>query len=259
MTSTKSSSQVAICLLGSFQVLKLGDLVAVRPGGKTELLLSRLALQEHNRASREWLMEVIWPESDLPRASHALNSLIHATRKLLGDALGGEPPVVSTGGGYELNIDAGISIDIAEFDTLAIRAESSFRVGDVGRALPDALAALTLYRGDLYVVDGVRGLVEHERFRALHLSLLGQVADEYFRRAHYRMALRYALRLLANDPCREDAHRLVMRCHVRVGERAQALRQYQTCERMLAEEFGVRPEPLTESLFEQVRNSPGAI
>jgi DNA-binding SARP family transcriptional activator len=50
-----------------------------------------------------------------------------------------------------------------------------------------------------------------------------------------------------------------MRCHVRLGERAQAFRQYQICERMLAEEFGVRPEPLTVSLFEQVRTSPGAI
>jgi two-component SAPR family response regulator len=152
VTSAKSSSRVAICLLGSFQVLKLGDPVSVRPGGKTELLLSRLALQEHNRASREWLLEVMWPESDLARASHALNSLIHATRKLLADALGGEPPVVSTGGGYELNIDAGVSVDVAEFDTLATRAEGSFRVGDVGRALPDSLAALTLYRGDLCVV-----------------------------------------------------------------------------------------------------------
>jgi len=73
------------------------------------------------------------------------------------------------------------------------------------------------------------------------------------------MALRYALRLLASDPCREDAHRLVMRCHVRLGERSQAFRQYQTCERMLSEEFGVHPEPLTVSLFEQVRTSPGAI
>jgi DNA-binding SARP family transcriptional activator len=259
VTSSEPPSQVVICLLGGFQVLKFGDPVTVRPGGKTELLLSRLALQEHNRASREWLLEVIWPESDLARASHALNSLVHATRKLLGDALGGESPVVSTGGSYALNTGAGISIDIAEFDALATQAESRFRAGDADRALPDSLAALTLYRGDLCMVDGVRGLVESERLRALHLSLLGQVADEYFRCENYRMALRYALRLLANDPCREDAHRLVMRCHVRLGERAQAFRQYKTCERTLAEEFGVRPEPLTVSLFEQVRTAPGAI
>jgi DNA-binding SARP family transcriptional activator len=259
MAGTMSTSHVAICLLGSFQVLKLGDPVTVRSGGKTELLLSSLALREHNRASREWLLEMMWPESDSARASHALNSLIHAVRKLLGDALGGAAPVVCARGGYELNIEAGVSVDVVEFDVLAGRAESEFRDGDPVRALSLAQAALTLYRGDLCMVDGVRGLVEHERLRARHLSLLGQVADQYFQQSHYRTALRYALRLLTHDPCREDAHRLVMRCHVRLGERAQAFRQYQTCRRMLDKEFGVRPEPLTESLFEQVRTAPGTV
>jgi DNA-binding SARP family transcriptional activator len=256
---TMLTSHVAICLLGSFRVLKFGDPVTVRPGGKMESLLSRLALQEHNRASREWLLDVIWPESDSARASHALNSLIHATRKLLGDALGGAAPVVCAAGGYELNISAGVAVDVVEFDELAARAERGFRDGDIACAVTSSLAALGLYRGDLCLVDGVRGLVEHERLRARHLSLLGQVADHYFQEGQYRAALGYALRLLAHDSCREDAHRCVMRCHVRLGERSQAFRQYQTCRRMLAEEFGVRPEPVTEALFEQVRTSPGTV
>lgn len=252
-------AHVAICLLGGFQVLKFGDPVPVRAGGKTEVLLSTLALREHNSASREWLLDAIWPESDTERASNALNSLIHAVRKLLGDALGGAAPVVCAGGGYALNISAGVSVDVTEFDVLAERAERAFRDEDAATALPAALAALALYRGDLCMVDGVRGLVEHERLRARHLSLLGKVADLHFQQAHYQAALRYALRLLAHDACREDAYRLVMRCHVRLGERAQAFRQYQTCRRMLAEEFGVRPEPLTETLFEQVRTAPGSV
>lgn len=259
IVSTMASARVAICLLGSFQVLKFGVPVSVRPGGKTEALLSRLALQDHYRASREWLLEVLWPESDSTRASHALNSLTHAIRKLLDDALEGAAPVVCAGGGYQLNTEAGVAVDITEFDTLAHRAEHGFLTGGANGALPCSLTALALYRGDLCMVDGVQGLVERERLRALHLSLLGQVADQYFQHSDYRTALRYALRLLSYDPCREDAHRLVMRCHVRLGERAQAFRQYQVCQRMLDAEFGVGPEQLTQSLFDQVRTSPGAI
>jgi DNA-binding SARP family transcriptional activator len=259
VVSTVASSRVAICLLGSFRVLKMGDPVVVRPGGKTEALLSSLALQDHYRAPREWLLEVMWPESDASHASHALSSLIHAIRKLLGDALKGAAPVVFTDGGYALNTEAGVAVDITDFDAVAGRAGCAFWTGDLAAALPSALAAIELYRGDLCIVDGVRSLVERERLRALHLSLLGQVADQYFQQSDYREALRYALRLLSNDPCREDAHRLVMRCHVRLGERAQAFRQYQTCHRMLDTEFGVRPEPLTESLFDQVRMSPDSI
>jgi DNA-binding SARP family transcriptional activator len=75
----------------------------------------------------------------------------------------------------------------------------------------------------------------------------------------YPAALAYALRLIACDPCREDAHRVVMRARVRQGERAQALRQYRLCERVLREEFDARPEALTTELFERIRVDPGSV
>ncbi|WIX99161.1 bacterial transcriptional activator domain-containing protein [Amycolatopsis mongoliensis] len=253
------SPGLAICLLGTFRVLKAGAPVAVRPGGKTEALLRELALQEHYRASRERLLETMWPESDTSHAVQALNSLVHATRKQFGDVLDGAAPVVYADGGYRLNTDAGVSVDIGQFDALSDRAERGFHSGDTASALEHALGAITVYQGDLCEADGVHALVERERLRALYLSLLGQVADQYFTAADYPAALRYALRLLRHDPCREDAHRLVMRCHVRSGRRAQAFRQYRTCEQMLQAEFGVRPELLTVALFDQVRTSPGSV
>lgn len=254
-----ASSPVTICLLGRFRVVKAGAPVTLRPGGKTETLLCRLALREHYRAPREWLLEAVWPESDTSHATHALNSLVHATRKSFGDALDGAAPVVYTDGGYQLNTEAGVAVDIGEFDTLVDQAEWGFRNGDVADGVRFALHAIAVYQGDLCAVDGVRALVERERLRAVYLSLLGQVADHYFREKDYSNALRYSLLLLRHDPCREDAHRLVMRCYVRFGQRAQAFRQYKTCERMLESEFDARPEPLTEALYDQVRTAPGTI
>ncbi|NTU64270.1 MAG: alpha/beta hydrolase, partial [Chloroflexi bacterium] len=69
----------------------------------------------------------------------------------------------------------------------------------------------------------------------------------------------YASRLLTVDPCREDAHRLAMRCYARRGERAQALRQYQVCETVLRSEFDAVPEPATRQLFDQIRLSPASV
>jgi DNA-binding SARP family transcriptional activator len=71
--------------------------------------------------------------------------------------------------------------------------------------------------------------------------------------------LAYAQRVLAHDPCREDAPRLVMRCHVWRGERAQALHQYRVCADILRAAFGTTPEPATVALFEQVRRAPGSV
>ena len=67
------------------------------------------------------------------------------------------------------------------------------------------------------------------------------------------------VRLLGVDPCREDAHRMTMRAYVRLGARAQALRQYNICRLVLAEEFDATPEPATEQLFQLVRTDPGLI
>ena len=47
-----------------------------------------------------------------------------------------------------------------------------------------------------------------------------------------------------------------MRCCVRRGERAQALRQFRVCERILRSEFDAPPGGATLALFEQVRTAP---
>lgn len=250
---------VLICLLGSFRVIKAGAEVHMRSGGKTATLLSSLALGDHYRVSRQFLLSTLWPDSEEARAAHALSSMIHALRASLGDALAGAPPVVYTAGAYGLNVDAGVGVDIACFDALASAAERQLRAGDTAAAVRLSLHAVDLYRGDVCAIDDMRAIIERERLRALHLSLLGRLADECFRQLDYAQALGYARRLLSHDPCREDAHRLVMRCHVRLGERAQALRQYRTCWQILVAEFDARPEPLTDALFERVRLDPDSV
>jgi hypothetical protein len=50
-----------------------------------------------------------------------------------------------------------------------------------------------------------------------------------------------------------------MRCCVRSGERAQALRQYRLCVDILRSEFDALPEPATVALFDQVRRDPGSV
>ena len=105
----------------------------------------------------------------------------------------------------------------------------------------------------------MRAIIERERLRAMHLNLLAYLADDRFAAGDYQGCLEMAGRLLDGDPCREDAHRLVMRCHVRRGERAQALRQYLLCQQILRAEFDAAPEPATDALFEQARLDPSTI
>ena len=89
--------------------------------------------------------------------------------------------------------------------------------------------------------------------------MLAQLAHLDYVRGDYTSCLTHTMRLLAYDPCREDAYRLIMRCYVLTGERAQALRQYRLCETILRTEFGAVPEPATTALFDCIRLNPGSM
>jgi len=251
--------RVLICLFGSFRVLKAGEPIRLRGDCKAGGLLTSLALRDHYRAPREALLDVLWPDRDAAHAIQSLTTLVHVLRQLLSDGLNGEPPVVYRDGGYGLNLEAGIGVDIAQFDALANGGARLLREGNAAAAMSSYQQAVELYTGDVCTANDVRALVERERLRSLHLSLLARLADHSFQTSEYLDALRHALRLLLHDPCREDAHRLVMRCHVRLGSRAQALRQYHVCRQILKREFAACPEPATEALYTRVRLEPGSV
>ncbi len=64
-----------------------------------------------------------------------------------------------------------------------------------------------------------------------------------------------AHRMLEIDPCREDAHRLLMRCYASQGRRYQALRQYEFCQRILRATIDVSPARDTTLLYHAIRSS----
>jgi DNA-binding SARP family transcriptional activator len=250
---------IVICLLGQFRLLKAGEPLPMRNASKTQALLSSLALDQNYAASRETLLNTLWPDTDASLAGQSLNSLVHSLRKQLGDPLGGASPVLYADGYYHLNVAAGIGIDVRWFCDLVNAGEQCVRSGQPLDALECYRCAARLYRGDLCAANDVQALVEREHLRAQYLSLLAHLADHHFDLIEYDHCLEYASRLLTVDPCREDAHRLAMRCYARRGERAQALRQYQVCETVLRSEFDVAPEPATQQLFDQIRLSPTSV
>jgi DNA-binding SARP family transcriptional activator len=89
--------------------------------------------------------------------------------------------------------------------------------------------------------------------------MLGRLADVARRNSDYSAALDYASLVLKYDAGREDAHRTLMYCYARLGQRFQALRQYRLCERLLRQTFDAVPEPATRALFDQLRLDPSSV
>jgi len=247
---------IEICLLGFFQLRTNGRPVATRGHGKAEMLLTALALRRGYVAPREFLLDAVWGDAAFGLAGQSLSTLLYALHKQLGDAIGGEAPVLHVDGCYRLNVEAGVRVDTGLFDQCIATGEQASADGDAAAAAVSFERAIRMYRGDLSAGTDAQAVIQRERLRAAHLRVLARLADFHYQRRNYGACLDHALALLQQDPCREDAHRFAMRCYVHGGERAQALRQYRLCESILRAEFDTEPEAATKLLFEQVRLKP---
>src|SRR5215216_684324 len=113
---------VLICVLGEFRLVKQGTPLTLRDGGKTEGLLSSLAVSGQQGTARESLVGRLWPDSEPALANHCLNTLVHGLRRLLSTALDGASPVLHAGGYYRLNVEAGVRVDVRYFELFAATA-----------------------------------------------------------------------------------------------------------------------------------------
>jgi DNA-binding SARP family transcriptional activator len=107
-----------------------------------------------------------------------------------------------------------------------------------------------LYHGDL-LAGSYDGWCQEqqERFRLGRLSILERLVSHYVDRGDWLLAILMGKRLLHQDPLREHVHRAVIACHLTMGDRASAVRQYEECARQLEDELGIEPMEETRGLL----------
>src|SRR3712207_5288909 len=158
------SAPLLICVFGRFSLLKLGQRVtAISPHMRG--LLHQLALEEQHCLPREVILEAHWPNQDSTLARQSLNSLIYSMRRIFGDVLGGAAPVVYADDGYyQLNLAAGVAVDVMHFDAMVDQYELQSSVGNRAEAVRLSEQAIALYQGDLQLLGSdLRAIVERER------------------------------------------------------------------------------------------------
>ena len=197
------------------------------PTQKLQAILYFLAV--NRQASREELAELLW-ESD---AKHRLRPELHRLKNL-------------AGADSWLNLDATATV---AFDTDLTRFETLVRQEKFAEAL-------ALHPEKAYLIQGFSLedapqfmdwlSLERERVAELYREALMERAEEFTKLEQHSEALELVRLLIQLDPLDESAYRFAMRLEYARGHIQAALRQFETCRRVLAEEFGM--EPLEETL-----------
>ena len=250
-----SPPELAIHLLGPLCAAVGGVAVQDWPSARCRSLFGYLLTHREPGPPREVLMEVFWPGSSPEASRNSLNVAIHGLRRTL-RSITDMPIVVHAGGAYQINRDLRLWLDVEEFDSHVESGRRSDEAGDLDKAMRHYEFAASLYRGDFMTDDPYEdwAALTRERLRLTYLDDLGRLSKLYFNIGHYTACAGLCLRIIERDPCREDAHRRLMRCYSRQGLPHLALMQYRMCVQALTDELGVEADPATTELYQHIRS-----
>jgi DNA-binding SARP family transcriptional activator len=254
LSVVQAAPELAVHLLGSLHAAVDDVAVADWPSARCRSLFGYLLTHREPWPQREVLTEVFWPGSAPEASRNNLNVALHALRRTL-RVMTDIPVIVYAGGAYRISRELRLWLDVDEFGHCVESGRRLEDAGEIDRATRDYEFAGGLYRGDFLADDPYEdwAALTRERLRLAHLDALGRLSNLYFNAGHYTACASLCQRIIESDPCREDAHRRLMRCYSRQGQAHLALMQYRMCARALAEELGVETDPSTAELHEHIR------
>jgi predicted ATPase/DNA-binding SARP family transcriptional activator len=238
-------------LFGPLRARGCGETIDRYPTQMTAGLLAFLAFYPDRRHAREEIIDILWPEADLPSGRDRLSQALVWIRHHL------EPTGVPRG--TVLRTDklsvalspAAITTDVAEFVTAVQRSRNAEATTDKIQAL---IRAAALYRGEL--LSGLHSdwiLTERRRLLDAYLIDLRQLIALLEQERDYDRALDYARRAVAADPLQEEAHCDLMRVLATAGKTAAAFRQFGELKRLLARDLDAEPSTAAIELVDRIR------
>ncbi|HSJ24144.1 MAG TPA: BTAD domain-containing putative transcriptional regulator [Longimicrobiales bacterium] len=258
------SSPLRIYLSGRLSIEANGVLLGpdAFPGQQGRAAFALLAGEAGSPVSRNVLADALWPGRP-PRAwNAALNSIISKLRATLGGVgLDGAAVLLSGGGCYELRLPAGSWIDHAAALDAIHEAESALKDGDPARAYgPSAVAHHIARRPFLPGEEGAWFEQRREKMASILARALECRAAVYLWNDEHALAVEAAREAVALHPFRETGWQLLMRAHAAAGNTAEALRSYDRCRRLIADELGVPPSRETQAVHgELLAGLPGGV
>jgi SARP family transcriptional regulator, regulator of embCAB operon len=224
-------------------------------GRQGRLAFVFLALDRHRVVSRDELVSAIWPDAQPNEVESALSAILSKLRAVFkkADLHSDETGIDVHLGSVELRLPPDAWIDVQASANAVDEAEGALRTGDQQRAWSMSNVAVSIARRP-FLADEEAPWIESRRSKLRTLLVRGLQCLSTISALHGEepLALQYANEMVEIEPFRETAYQHLMRLHVRMGNRAEALRAFGQCRELLKEELGASPSRETEALFLEI-------
>jgi DNA-binding SARP family transcriptional activator len=202
-------------------------------------------LAHPNGLTNEQIGAIFWPDKSPARLNGQLKKTVYRLRRILG-----KDTVPLDQDLYRFNQAVDYEYDVTVFEEKLKQARMA---DDPAEKMVAYQAVLDLYAGPyLPDVDAEWANLERERLRQAFLTAVLALAQLYFDERQYESAIDYGQRILAEDPCHEQAHRLVMRAYAALDDLVAVTRQFERCQEILSEEVGMTVSPQTRALYKRL-------
>ena len=224
---------------------------------KAKSILQYLVTRAREPITKDSIMEALWPEHNAQTASNNLKVAIHSLKKILNylfNQKDGFPSILFQQGGYCLNPEIDLWLDVEQFEQHWANGRRLEREGNLTAAIREFELAEALYQGD-YLQDEPYDewtSLRRETLKDTYLIILSKLAENALETSDYESCILYCQKILAKEPCREDAYRRLIRCYSRLGNKNRSLRLYEICHQVMLAELDISPDNETVNLYSRL-------
>lgn len=202
---------------------------------KAQELFAYLIHHRNKTIDRQTLIDLLWPNEELDKASTQLHTAIYQIRQVIKhEKL--DLRIQFINGGYKLTMGTTL-LDIEQWEQQVIQQPDL-----LPETLESHLAIIKSYAGD-YLEEHhyLWAENERERLRVLWLDHVKRVAAYYVSISSYAMAITLFHRIQEKFPYLEDGYWGLMQVYAKMNHFNEVRKQYQNLSAMLSEEFDIEP------------------
>jgi DNA-binding SARP family transcriptional activator/tRNA A-37 threonylcarbamoyl transferase component Bud32 len=244
-------SEVRVYLTGGVRIEVGGALVDHRmcsfAGG--QLALAYFLCERRRPVPTAELVNVLWGDPPPSQGQEAVHSIAEKLRRALKRHVPFQALRLTGTDPYELQTPSDLWVDIEAAAEAIHDAEGALRAGSPAGAFgPSAIAHHIARRPFLSGESGRWVESQRERLRSILVRALECRGEVFLWNREMPLAIEAAKEIVALEPFRETAYRLLIRAHAALGNAAEASRVYERCRSTLATGLGVEPSASTQAV-----------